>query len=616
MAMLAVTKSRAERPRNTSRGANAVCGIAGSFAYGDAAPEVSVGELLRVRDAMAHRGPDGEGLWVSDDRRVGLAHRRLSIIDLSAGGAQPMASADRKLRITFNGEIYNHGELRSGLAAKGCQFRSTSDTEVLLHLYRERGPDMVHALRGMFAFAIWDETSQALFLARDPFGVKPLYYADDGRTFRFASQVKALLAGGSVDTAPCAAGLVGFYLWGSVPEPHTLHRGIRPLASGATLSVQRGKAPVKRRYFSISSELMHADQPVSATAGERREELHAALADSVRAHMVADVPVGVFLSSGLDSSTIAALATEVESSRIESLTLGFKEFEGTDRDEVPMARLVAEHYGIGHTVGMVGKEDLGDELERLRAAMDQPSIDGVNTFFVSRAASRAGMKVALSGLGGDEMFGGYSSFREIPRLVSVVGGVPGLGTLGRSFRIVSSPLLRRFTSPKYAGLLEYGGSYGGAYLLRRGLFMPWELPSVMDPDMARLGWEELQPVMRLDRRASAIQTPYAKVAAMELRMYMRNQLLRDADWAGMAWSLEIRVPLVDPHLFRTIVPWMGLSDPPTKLDMASAPRKPLPPALLARRKTGFSIPVREWLNERLGGRAERGYRGWARMLVA
>ena len=352
------------------------------------------------------------------------------------------------------------------------------------------------------------------------------------------------------------------------------------------------------------------------SVGERREILHAALADSVRAHMIADVPVGVFLSAGLDSTTIAALATEIESTRISALTLGFAEYQGTEMDEVPLASLVARHYGLDHSAQTISKQDFDEEFDHLRAAMDQPSIDGVNTFFVSRAASRVGMKVALSGLGADEIFGGYPSFKEIPRLVDTIGRVPGRDVLGKPFRMVSAAILRRFTSPKYAGLLEYGGTYGGAYLLRRGLFMPWELPGVMDGEMVKEGWNELQPVARLDRMASGIETPHAKVAAMEIRMYMRNQLLRDADWASMAWSLEIRVPFVDPYLFRTIVPWMALSSPPTKIDMATAPLKPLPPSFLKRPKTGFSIPVQSWLDECIGFRAERGYRNWARMLVA
>jgi asparagine synthase (glutamine-hydrolysing) len=408
---------------------------------------------------------------------------------------------------------------------------------------------------------------------------------------------------------------VGFYLWGSVPEPHTFYRGIRALTSGTTLWVERDMPRTIRRYFSVSSELSHADDVVTASRAERSEQLRAALVDSVRAHMVADVPVGVFLSSGLDSSTIMGLASQVESGRIIALTLGFKEYEGTAMDEVPLARSVAREYGALHRAQVISEEDFEMEFQHLLRAMDQPSIDGVNTFFVSRAASFAGMKVALSGIGGDEMFGGYSSFKEIPRLVRAMHRVPGLAAIGRAFRFVSAPVLKHFTSPKYAGLLEYGGSYGGAYLLRRGLFMPWELPKLMDPDMAAAGWNTLHPIARLDRRAHPIESPHAKVAAMELRMYMRNQLLRDADWAGMAWSLEIRVPLIDPYLFRTVVPWMGLADSPTKLDMAAAPARPLPANILRRSKTGFMIPVPKWIAGRVGDAADRGYRGWARFLA-
>jgi asparagine synthase (glutamine-hydrolysing) len=588
-----------------------MCGISGIFGYAADAPPVSSPELLKVRDIMVARGPDGEGAWVSPNARVGLANRRLAIIDLSEAGAQPMRSADGSIVITFNGEIYNHRELRADLESKGVRFRSHCDTEVLLELYRDRGTDMVDVLRGMFAFAIWDERKQALFLARDPFGIKPLYYADDGRTFRFASQVKALLAGDGIDRRTCAAGLVGFYLWGSVPEPFTLYSGIRPITAGMRLWVERGKGVSENRYFSISHEMSCADERTPIARGEMRERLAAALRESIRHHMIADVPVGLFLSSGLDSSTIATLARESGAGALRSLTLGFTEFANTEEDEVPLAEMTARRLGTTHTSSVISSVDMQEEIEHIHRAMDQPSIDGVNTFFVTREAARAGMKVALSGTGGDELFGGYPSFAEIPSAAARLAHIPMSDALGRALRIVTAPWLHHFTSPKYAGLLEYGGSYGGLYLLRRGLFMPWELPKLMDPELAKEGWRELRPIARLDRKVERIDSPYAKVAAMELRMYLRNQLLRDTDQAIPAQSVEIRVPFVDLELFRTVVPWLGLPEPPTKLDMASAPAAPLPQALLARKKTGFAIPVAEWAKVP----AERGLRGWARSLI-
>ncbi|TAK67071.1 MAG: asparagine synthase (glutamine-hydrolyzing), partial [Betaproteobacteria bacterium] len=306
-----------------------MCGIAGIFAYRESAPPVDEQELLRIREHMIKRGPDGAGLWVSSDRRVGLAHRRLAIIDLSETGAQPMATADANFRITFNGEIYNYRELRRELESKGYAFRSTSDTEVLLHLYANRGVDMVHALRGMYAFAIWDQRRKGVFVARDPFGIKPLYYADDGSTIRVASQVKALLKGGAIDTAPEPAGHVGFFLWGHVPEPYTLYRGIRSLEAGTSLWIGTGGEKEKRRFFSVSEEIATASATrLSVTREEMHERLRAALRDSVHHHMIADVPVGLFLSAGLDSSTLTALATETENTDLRTITLGFREFRG------------------------------------------------------------------------------------------------------------------------------------------------------------------------------------------------------------------------------------------------------------------------------------------------
>src|SRR5258708_29686963 len=278
---------------------------------------------------MAPRGPDGAGLWLSGDRRVGLAHRRLAIIDLSESGAQPMSSDDGALTITFNGEIYNYRELRAQLESRGHRFRTNSDTEVLLHLYQEHSSQMVHYPRGMFAFAIGDERRKALFLARDPFGIKPLYYAENGGTFRFASQVKALVAADGIDTRRDAAGLAGFYLWGSVPEPYTMHRGIRALPAGSMLWIEGGRAPFIESYFNIAWQLSQADAvPPTMGREEMRERLRAALIDSVRHHLIADVPVGVFLSSGVDSPTVTSLAQEIGGDRSSRLIPWVQAYEG------------------------------------------------------------------------------------------------------------------------------------------------------------------------------------------------------------------------------------------------------------------------------------------------
>lgn len=596
-----------------------MCGIAVLYAYDNSAPPVDREELLRIRDHMVTRGPDGFGDWYSVNNRVGLAHRRLSIIDLSDIAAQPMTNDDGSLIITYNGEIYNYNVLREWLKVKGYHFRSHSDTEVLLHLYAEKGPEMVHELRGMYAFAIWDAREEGLFIARDPFGIKPLYYSDDGHTFRLASQVKALLAGRGVDTAPDPAGHVGFFLWGHVPEPYTLYKKIRMLPPGCSFMVNRKGFRKLKTFCSIPNEL--AKSKAAPFNGDREtmlKRLRAALLDSVRHHLVADVPVGVFLSSGLDSTTLAALASETGGS-LKTITLGFEEYRGTERDEVPLAEEVAHLYGAEHQTIWIGKEDFQHDFAKLLEAMDQPSTDGVNTYFVSKAAARAGLKVAISGLGGDELFGGYSSFRQIPKMIKLLRPVSLVPGVGKGFRVVCAPVLKHFTSPKYAGLLEYGGSVGSAYLLRRGMFMPWELPDVLDVEIVREGWKELETLARLDEAVAGITSERLQVSALETTWYMRNQLLRDTDWTSMAHSLEIRVPLVDIVLLRTVTTAIENGYSFNKQDMASTPQRSLQSAILNRQKTGFSIPVQEWLSAsqgQTGNMADRGLRGWAKQIYS
>jgi len=574
-----------------------MCGIAGIYAYQYAANAVDRNELRCIRDHMAVRGPDGFGEWYSQDGRVGFGHRRLTIIDLSERGAQPMVSADGKLVVTFNGEIYNYRQLRTSLEAKGYRFRTQTDTEVLLHLYAEKGEAMVHDLRGMFAFGLWDAEKNALLLARDPYGIKPLYYADDGWTLRFASQVKALLAGEKVSRDPEPAGWVGFCLFGSVPEPFTTYQEIRALPAGSTLWVDRVGAHQTKQYFSIANTYCQA-QAGSSPVYEEHQQLGAreALLDSVRHHLVADVPVGAFLSSGIDSGALVGLMRDAGQQEIQTVTVAFEEFRGSSEDEAPIAAEVASRYGTRHTTRVVTEQEFRNDLPKIIEAMDQPTIDGLNTWFVSKAARELGLKVAISGLGGDELFGGYPSFREVPlcvRALAIPGRIPGLGDLTR---LLISRGLSHFVNPKAAGLLKYGGSYASAYFLRRGLFMPWELQAVMNADTARLGLRRLNPIRHIEALLEPKPTnSFCRVAVLESSLYMRNQLLRDTDWASMAHSLEVRVPLVDSILLSQFARITTKHGSQSKRPLADSPRIPLPPKVIERPKTGFTTPIQSWL---------------------
>ena len=586
-----------------------MCGIAAIFAYRTNAPGVMVDELEKINQAMIRRGPDGGGYWISDDGRIGLAHRRLAIIDLEPRANQPLV-VDQRYWITFNGEIYNYRALRTVLMDKGVVFTTESDTEVLLRLYECEGAEMVHKLRGMFALVIWDSVERQLFLARDAFGVKPLYFSDDGATVRAASTVKALRAGGHAgDGGPDPAGHVGFFLFGSVPEPHTLYADIEALPAGHTLTIGANGRHRLVKYFSPRDIL------TAPRDGTVRVDLRHQLLDSVQHHLVADVPVGVFLSAGLDSASITALASESQQGDLRTFTLGFEEFSNSKCDEVPLAELIAKRYKTTPKIERVAKLHFDRALPDIILSMDQPTIDGVNTYFVARAAARSGLKVALSGLGGDEMFAGYDTFRRVPSLARWLGWIPGLSTLGKGFRIVAAPLMGSMMVPKYASLFEYGGSASGAYLLGRGLFLPWELPKLIDPDLAAEGWRQLRPLVRLENAIAGIASAENQVRILEMCFYMRNQLLRDADWAGMAHSLEIRVPLVDMTLFKALAPLLGTGISPTKKDMAATPLRALPSEVCNKPKTGFFVPVERWLNQAGDGindNRESSLRGWAK----
>jgi asparagine synthase (glutamine-hydrolysing) len=459
-----------------------------------------------------------------------------------------------------------------------------------------------------------------MLLARDPYGIKPLSYADDGGTIRMASQVRALAAGGNVSTQFDPAGAAGFFLRGTVPEPFTMYRAIRALPAGSYAYVDANGVREPIQYFSIAATLRDAvERDEHFTEEQRREIVHHAVLESVRYHMVADVPVGAFLSAGIDSTAVVALARESGATDLQTMTLRFEEYRGRVNDEAPLAALVARQYGVRHSIQELTLADFRAELPRIFAAMDQPTVDGLNSYFISKAAHDLGLKVAMSGAGGDELFGGYTSFRDIPRWMPFTRVLARIPKLGAAVHHINTALSKRsrHISPKMGEIIRYGGSYAGAYLVKRGRFLASELPSLLGADIAAEGLTRLDLLNLIEREVTPDPgNAFARVAALESSLYLRNQLLRDMDWASMAHSLEVRVPLVDAHLLRKVAPALVTRRERGKQLLAAAPRPPLPPEVRERRKTGFTLPIKEWLTQESTGPVEFGKRSWARKVYA
>lgn len=559
-----------------------MCGINGILRLTPQAAPVDRRELLRIRDHMAKRGPDSAGEWLSEDGTVGLGHRRLAIIDLSPSGHQPMRWANGRYWIVFNGEIYNYQELRTELQTNGVDFSSRSDTEVLLALFAQYGPAMLAKLRGMYALAVWDAQEQTLFLARDPYGIKPLYYTTDEQYLKFASQVKALQCRQNPSSQISPAGLVGFLLWGAVPEPFTIYESIQSVPAGHYLVVTRGKISTPTPFY----EFDHFPKPDASDSA-----VASAFADSVKAHLVSDVPVALFLSAGLDSTLLATLVHRHQSTPITTFTLRFDEFIGTMADEAPLAKKVAQTLGTNHVEQTVTRDMFVALWSEALDAMDQPSIDGFNTFVISRIAHDAGLKVVLSGLGGDELLGGYPAFRQVPKWSHTATYIRRLPGVEWFWRPASRLLLP--SRPKMMGLLQYADDWAGAYFLRRALFLPGDLPPIIGTDLAAEGLAQYDPFEALRGMINHYQKDaWLAVHLMESQQYMRNQLLRDSDWASMASSLELRVPLVDIRLREQLA--AGNFEPARSRGKAAAVREAaseLPAEVWERPKTGFSFPV-------------------------
>jgi asparagine synthase (glutamine-hydrolysing) len=588
-----------------------MCGIAGLFTVERRVDATLVSAVLRMLDAQVHRGPNDWALLVPEAAtadpevravlgRRGWDHvltypgsaeapaailgaRRLSIVDLSMQARIPMGSADRRVWVTYNGEIYNFTELRAELQARGHVFRSSGDTETLVFGYVEWGDDLVHKLRGMFALAVLDARSSSprILLARDRFGIKPLYHARVGCALQFASEVRALVAGGLVTNEVEPRGLHGFLVYGSVPSPWTTVRHVLALPSAHRLRVDAGSYGHARpeRYWSVPARTNHgiSVEEAAAEAGRLLEE-------SVRQHLVSDVPLGVFLSGGMDSSALVALASRHSVLPLTTVSLTFDEPEYS---EAEYAATVARKYGTKHVEVRLRPRDFVDELPRVLAAMDQPSTDGVNTYFVAKAAREAGLTVVLSGVGGDEIFWGYPGIRWVPRLAQVtrLAGVGALAAgIGRLGRGLGYPRLEKLEFLREAGL--------GPYLVARGMFLP--------STAARLLGCGPLPMWRIDGGVEMGGRPLTSddYARLDLAHYLEDQLVRDTDVFSMTHSLEVRVPFLDHRLAEFL-----LSLPAAHLT-AGAGSKPLlaraihehhPAGFGSRPKMGFTFPFDPWM---------------------
>jgi asparagine synthase (glutamine-hydrolysing) len=587
-----------------------MCGIAGAFSFAADSGPVDRQVIARLNEWQRRRGPDGVGLWASSDERVILGHRRLAIIETSAAGGQPMMDATGRWLITFNGEIYNYRELRSQLERQGRTFVTNSDTEVLINVVAEWGEDGLKKLRGMFAFALWDSLEQELWLVRDTYGIKPLYVAESKATIWFASQARALASCAPVNVTRSAPGLAGFYLWGYVPEPFTWWEGIRMFPPGHVQRLRAGQPARAPKPFMTVEALYLNSEPRELTAAELRESL----LESVRYHFVADVPVGVLLSAGVDSNVIAALASSL-GERLTAVTLAFKEYIGKAQDETGLARAMARQFGIPHVTATITREEFESLVDDFFDHMDQPTIDGLNMYLVSRAIAAQGFKVALCGLGGDELFAGYPSFRQITQILS-------LGWLFAPLRAVAQYVPVHFStinrilrlSPKWGGVLSHSSNLAQLYILRRALHLEEELEVLLDKYWLDHGLHTILTSGMVVTLAQQLEKTalgrHAQIAVLESCAYMRSQLLRDADWASMSHSLEVRVPFVDAHLLRQLAPWIASAKPPTKHDLAGSMGQDMMNMLIDRGKTGFTTPVRDWAMVRSGNLA-RGLRGWS-----
>lgn len=588
-----------------------MCGINGSLALDPGGSRIDPATVEAMRDTMIHRGPDGAGLWIDEARSVGLGHRRLSILDLSDLASQPMVSPDGRYVLTFNGEIYNHAEIRAELEGLGIRDWRTdhSDTEVLLYAYRQWGIDCLSRFRGMFAFAIWDASAGELTLARDRLGVKPLYWTRRPGRFSFASEIKALLADPEQERAVDEEGLFHYLAVMTTPAPGTMFAGIRKLSPGCWLRIKRSGETTERRYWDVWDD-------TAPLAGESEERIAESILDelgaAVRYRKVSDVPVGVFLSGGIDSSTNAALFAKGESQPIKTFSIGYEQDYGSYRNELHYARMMAETIGADHHELRLTQDDLIDFVPQLVALQDEPIADPVcvPVYYVSKLARDHGVTVCQVGEGADEVYWGYPWWKmtlQANRLLSLplpsaayrLGGAL-MDLQGRKNHRFRDMLRRRATGEPFF----YSGAETFTYYGRNRILSPRLREAFAERSTA----EALQDIRDRYEAGAWEKTPLNWMSYVDLNLRLPELLLMRVDKMSMGVSLECRVPFLD-HKFVGL----GMSIP-TRVKMKNGELKHIlkravtgviPDEIIHRPKQGFGVPIHEWFQDRLGQQMRR-----------
>jgi asparagine synthase (glutamine-hydrolysing) len=576
-----------------------MCGIAGIFSPGISHSDrlALIDAVKRMTNAQAHRGPDGEGVMniACNTGVCVLGHRRLSIIDLSDAGNEPMTNAAGTIWLTYNGEIYNFRELRQELSARGYPFRSQTDAEVLLYGYEEWGIEgLLDRLRGMFAFALLDNSTEEtrLFLAKDRFGIKPLYYYHDGKNLLFASEVRALMRSGCIANDENREAIIRFLQLGSVPVPLTTVKNVYALPAAYYLEVSKQGAAIHQYWR--ASDYLNAANPDKISAEEAIIQTRALLEETARLHLISDVPLGVFLSGGIDSSALVALTASLQEQPLTTLSVVFDEAE---YNEAEYARLMATRYHTDHREVHLRSDDFYDALPQIFHAMDQPTIDGVNMWFISIAAKSAGLTVVLSGAGGDELFLGYSHHQRARRLEGWLRRFGKLPAAMRGGAIQAATKTGSLTGKRGLEKLTYlqNPSAENFYLTVRGLFTLPQIQELLGVSAKELAPFEVPPQPLNGTNLTSLTDA---VMLLDFQAYLQNQLLKDTDVMSMAHSIEARVPFLDHKLAEYV---LGL---PQEWKFAAQMNKPLlvkalgeslPEAIWNRPKMGFTFPFGLWL---------------------